>query len=825
MIIHSRWSRAMASAFWVVFMVAVWIVFAPTPAGGLSSYILIVGNSMEPNFHLGDLVIVHRAFEYNVGDIIAYQNTELKSNVFHRIIAQEYGHYTLKGDNNSWMDSYQPSIEEVIGKLWIRLPRFGSIIQFLRMPLNMALFAVVLAGVLALTFLRTRPKVGRHMTQKSLKDLFSSLLRKLDFQRRMNGTETFTDLQIAPDKSSVSMHSDNLIKNQGLPYLGNIFEILFFVFGFIAFVSLILSVISFTRPALISKSDEVNYQHIGLFSYDAAAPSSVYDSSTLQAGEPIFPNLTCSIHLNFQYYLIGDSTQNLAGKYSITAQIIEPQTGWKRSIPLQVESAFSGNTFNSQNDLNLCKVTALIESMETETGFHPSQYNLLIAPQVSIMGQIEGRNLQDIYEPHLMFKFDRVNFSVVKTDPESNPFNQTRPNFIREMHNRPNTISLFGAERSVTSLRLLALIGLVVSLIGMWAMWIYIQSLIHTNPDAVIQMKYAAMVVDILSDGAKPSLQPVEVLSMEDLAKLAERSNTMILHEVQGQVHNYLVQTERFAYLYSIKERGTKALSESLKQLGNDLKRGIEHSEFQVHYQPIVSLADGKITTVEALLRWQHPQKGLISAAEFIPTAKTAGLIEDLDEWMLWAACTQLKGWQDLGMDLKLAVNLSNHKIERNLANFIRQILETTGVKPQSLQIEITETDVLENSPTLLPQMRELKDLGINIAMDDFIGKSAVSSFSQFPINSVKIDRMVVKKLSDPKEAVSVLQMIMVARNLGLDVAAIGVETDEQKDLLDAKACPQAQGYLLGRPVPAQEIIELFQEREHLERSKFTKSK
>jgi signal peptidase I len=813
MILRSRWSQAIFSAFWVVLIVAAWIAFAPTPAGGMSSYILIIGNSMEPNFHRGDLIIVHPASEYNVGDIIAYRNIELKSNVFHRIIEQEYGRYTLKGDNNSWLDSYQPSREEVIGKLWIHLPRVGSMIQFLRTPLNMALFAAALIGVLAFTIFATRSKDSRLMTKKPMKDSVADLLRKFNLQKERDRTAAFSDLQVASGKSGLSRLSVDPIKDQPPANFGNILEGLFFALGFIAFVSLILGIISFTRPAFISVPDDVNYQHIGLFSYSAAAPSSVYDSGTLQTGEPIFPNLTCSIDLNFQYYLAGDSIENIAGNYSITAQIIEPQTGWKRSIPLQVDSAFSGNTFDSRNELDLCKVTALIKSMETETEFHPGQYNLLITPQISVTGRIGGRELQDTYESRLMFRYDRVNFSVVSMDPESDPFSQSEPNFIREMRNRANTIPLFGAEPSVPSLRVIALVGLALSLAGIWAVWMYIQSIKQRNPDAVIQMKYNAMVVDIQSNGFKPASQAVEVLSMEDLAKLAEHNNAMILHETQGRLHNYLVQTDGFAYLYSKTETETQALSESLVHLSNDLRRGIEHGEFQVHYQPIVSLIDGKITAVEALLRWQHPEKGLISAAEFIPAAKTTGLIQELDEWMLRAACTQLKGWQESGIDLKLAVNLSNHNIQSNPTHFIRRLLETTGVKPQSLQIEISETDVLENSPALLPQMRELKELGINIAMDDFIGESAISSFGQYPINSIKIDRMIVKKLNNPKEAVSVQQMIMVARNLGLEVAAIGVETDEQKGLLNVHSCSQAQGYLLGRPMPAQNIVQMVRER------------
>ena len=813
MILNSRWSRAVVSAVWVALTVATWIAFAPTPAGGLASYILIVGNSMEPNFHRGDLVIVHRASEYSVGEIVAYRNNELKSNVFHKIITHEYGRYTLKGDNNSWVDSYQPAREEVIGKLWIHIPRIGSFVQLLRKPINMAVLATASAGILALTFLARGPRGSKHMTQKTINDLVTSLLPHVHLPERKKDSPLISDSQVVSHPSRLASKSND-VETQPPQTTGNLLESLFFGLGLVACASLIVGAISFTRPARISVPDDINYQHIGVFSYSAAAPSSVYDSSILQTGEPIFPNLTCSISLNYQYFLIADSTENLAGKYSVTAQILEPQTGWKRSIPLHPESAFSGNTFSSHSDLKVCEVKALIESMEAQTGFHPAQYNLLIAPEVSMTGQIRGRELKDLYEARLLFKYDRVNFSVVKTEPESDPFRQSQPDFIREIRERANTIPLFGTELSVPNLRVLALVGLILSLAGSGSLWMYMQSLVQRKPEAVIRMKYNSLIVDVQNGRFQPGSPAVEVLFMEDLANLAERHDAMILHEARGNIHKYFVQTGGLVYLYSNTESGIQSLSESMIQLGRDLRRGLDQGEFKIHYQPIVSLTDRKITAVEALLRWQHPQRGLISAREFIPAAKQSGLIGELDEWVLRAACTELKTWQNSGINIKLAVNLANHNFEKNPAKFIHQILETTGVKPQSLQIEIPESDVLENSAALLPRMRELKGLGINIAIDSFVGESAISSFSQFPISGIKLDQGIIKKLHDSEEANRVQQMISVARILGLEVTAIGVETDKQKAILDAQACYQAQGFLLGPPVPAQEIIESIRERE-----------
>ena len=139
MSLYKRWSTSISSSFWLVLTVTIWVAFAPIQAGGQAAYIIVIGKSMEPNYHLGDMIIVRQDSHYKVGDIVAYKNMQLKNNVFHRIIGSESGRYTLKGDNNSWVDTYNPSADEVIGKLWIYLPGLGNIIQRIRTPLNMAL--------------------------------------------------------------------------------------------------------------------------------------------------------------------------------------------------------------------------------------------------------------------------------------------------------------------------------------------------------------------------------------------------------------------------------------------------------------------------------------------------------------------------------------------------------------------------------------------------------------------------------------------------------------------------------------------------------------
>ena len=328
---YQRWSKPLSSALWLVVTIAIWIVFAPIQAGGQAAYIVVIGKSMEPNFHLGDLIIVQHESNYKIGDIVAYKNAQLKSNVFHRIIALENNRYAMKGDNNSWVDTYQPSTEEVIGKLWIYLPGAGKVIQRIRTPLNMALIVGVLTGLVLFSSLKEKPKGGKRMNKKTFRERIAGLTDRLKLRSRnpQNEPASTSDLQTGSDQPDVSHLTPSPSKNPLSEFIGSSAEILFFALGLIAFASLILAIISFTRPTTVNQPDDVNFQHIGIFSYSAPAPAGIYDSNTVKKGDPIFPKVTCSTRVDFHYSLFGESLQNVTGTYNVTAQIVESQSGWR----------------------------------------------------------------------------------------------------------------------------------------------------------------------------------------------------------------------------------------------------------------------------------------------------------------------------------------------------------------------------------------------------------------------------------------------------------------------------------------------------------------
>lgn len=248
--------------------------------------------------------------------------------------------------------------------------------------------------------------------------------------------------------------------------------------------------------------------------------------------------------------------------------------------------------------------------------------------------------------------------------------------------------------------------------------------------------------------------------------------------------------------------------------LENDLRHGLERGEFVVYYQPQLNISTGQIVGVEALVRWQHPERGLVLPMEFIPVAEETGLIVPLGEWVLHAACAQIRSWQEAGLPpLRVAVNLSAREFQQgNLIEAVAGVLEETGLAPKFLQLEITEGISIQDVDFTIKVLGELKEMGVQIAIDDFgTGYSALSYLSRFPIDVVKIDRSFVCDLTiDATDAEIATTIIVMAHNLGLEVIAEGVETEEQLAFLKQRRCDEMQGYLFSKPVPAEKLEEIL---------------
>ncbi|MFQ5471535.1 MAG: putative bifunctional diguanylate cyclase/phosphodiesterase [Dehalococcoidia bacterium] len=275
--------------------------------------------------------------------------------------------------------------------------------------------------------------------------------------------------------------------------------------------------------------------------------------------------------------------------------------------------------------------------------------------------------------------------------------------------------------------------------------------------------------------------------------------------------------------MYRAKERGrdnyqlfTPAMNASVVQrlaLERDLRRALEREEFEVYYQPFASISDGQIVGAEALVRWNHPERGLVPPDEFIPFAEETGLIIPLGEWVLTEAVCQAKAWIDEGLPpLRLAVNLSVRQLQDDpLVDMVSSILKRCGLPAERLQLEITEGAMMDSVESAIRVVNDLRHLGVGVAVDDFgTGYSSLSYLKRFPIDTVKIDRSFVRDVTiDPNDAAIVTTVLAMARSLGLHVVAEGVETRQQLEFLREHGCDEFQGYLLSRPIKADEYVKL----------------
>ncbi|MEO6697092.1 MAG: EAL domain-containing protein, partial [Gammaproteobacteria bacterium] len=293
----------------------------------------------------------------------------------------------------------------------------------------------------------------------------------------------------------------------------------------------------------------------------------------------------------------------------------------------------------------------------------------------------------------------------------------------------------------------------------------------------------------------------------EDVDTLLKNSDTAMYHAKEAGRNN----CQFFA-------RQMNQLAAERQSLGTDLRHALERNELLLHFQPMVDMASGKLAGLEVLLRWQHPEQGLISPLKFISLAEEAGLIVPIGEWVLRSVCMQLKAWQGQGYDVpRLAINLSARQFrQKALAETIARILGETGVEARFVELEITESVLMENTDVVVETLRKLNDMGLEISIDDFgTGYSSLSYLKRFPINKLKIDRSFVQDIAtDPNDAAIVTAIIAMAHSLQMKVIAEGVETEEQLAFLGREGCDQYQGYCFSKPLSASEIVAKLQRRQ-----------
>lgn len=506
-------SLFISAVFLLFFLFMFWLTLAPAQIGGPLTYAVVNGNSMEPGFFLGDLVLLRKEPAYEVGDAVVYFDPKMGQYVFHRIVGGEEDRFILQGDNNGWLDSYQPTQDEIYGKLWLHIPKLGRVVGWVREPLN----AAVSAGLLGVM-------------------LMFDQFRKTPQNKREGGLPSIR--------------------------LGANIRLSLVIFSALTVLFLALGVFSFTRPVDLPAAN-IPYQQTGDYYYSATGTPGVYDSDVVQTGEPVFPKLTCFLNIGFTYNLAGDGIQNVTGTQSMYARIMDKQSGWQRTIPLYPETPFNGASSFMMSTLDLCQVESIVNLVEAQAGLKQIAYTLEIVNDVKFTSSVNGQVLNDSFSPTLTFNYDKIHFFLAENEG-LDPLHVTKAGMAGSTNARANSISIFGLALPVWLMRLASVFGFVLSALGLGMAGMGLYHDVSQTEDGLFQLKYGGMIVNVHEQKLEPYSIVVDVDTMDDLARLADRHGGMILHMQRNFLHYYFVQGNGTMYRYVVTsgKKGTAAVEE-----------------------------------------------------------------------------------------------------------------------------------------------------------------------------------------------------------------------------------------------------------------------
>lgn len=504
-----RWTSPLLSGIFLVLVILAWALFLPMQFGGTAAYVIVSGASMEPLYHSGDLVIVRREPSYGVGDIVTYYSADLDSYVIHRIIAVRNNEFTLKGDNNAWLDPEKPITEQVIGKAWLHIPVFGRYLAPFRTPLGLALLAGAVAVVVFFAILpgkRTQKKAPSFLPYR----FFTGGAAMKELARQL--------------------------------------EITIFSLAIIFVLFAALGLVAFTRDAYLSETISLQYIHLGRFSYSAPQPG-VYPSGSAAAGEPVFLKAGCQVELRFGYSLMADSAENVAGNITLNAQA-EAGNGWKRAFPLAAQQEFSGAEANVTTSFDACKILASLREVESLTGVRRDMYTFVITPEVNITATVAGQPVESRFAPRLVFMLDDLQMVVLRENPEADPLLPLEVKEIATNTRIANRIRLPGFSLTVGLARVISGLGLasVVAVGGFLAL--SIRQSLKKNPLEAVAIKYGGMMAEVAHFPPNAKAREAQVASIDDLARLAEHSGSIILRVSGEQADEFAVDTGQAFYRF-----------------------------------------------------------------------------------------------------------------------------------------------------------------------------------------------------------------------------------------------------------------------------------
>lgn len=501
-----RVTAAVAAALLVVAVACAWILFAPPQLGGQASYVIVNGNSMEPGMHRGDLAIVRPADRYVPGDVVTYRHPGV-GHVIHRIVDEKNGRFTLKGDHNDFEDSYRPTSNDIVGKLWLHIPGAGRVLWHLRSPLWAGLvlfiaFAGMFAGAGAS---RAAAPVGPG-------------------RQRSNGG--------SPMPPIFRNWQDTLAL------------LLALAIGFAA-----LAWVAFARPLHREVTTEFSYSQRGQFSYEAAAADArLYDAGKATTGEPVYLRLSDTVAFTFVYEFTSPSPAQLTGTYQLVAELGDI-SGWKRTLPIGEPGSFAGTAFRTDGVLRLADLQEQIATLEAQTGVRNDRYTVTIRPRVHVDGELGGARLSaDFPEAALPMALDRTQLRLDAAKPDA-AIAPAATGTVVDRQRIGNVVRILFVSLPVVAARIVGVAGAAVMVACAGALLIAVA---RRGWSEVSDVRAAGAVpVRVTGPVAPDDVPVVDVASMEDLERLAARTGGIILQEARPEQHVCYVRDGAVVYRFA----------------------------------------------------------------------------------------------------------------------------------------------------------------------------------------------------------------------------------------------------------------------------------
>jgi signal peptidase len=489
-------------------LAAAWLFLGPAQLGGSTSYAVIVGSSMEPKLHRGDLAIVRRADTYGPGDAVLYESRELGAKVLHRITAVEGERFVLKGDNNDFLDGEHPLESQIVGELWLTVPRVGSVTGWVREPPHAAL----LVGLVSLLALGGGAGFGQATRRR----------RREPGERRRVPTSSAG----APDLQPLAVGAAALVA-----------------------LGALLAVVSFTRSTTRPDTVPEAYVQEGRFDYSAGvAPSVVYPEGRVHTGDPVFLKLVPRLRVAFDYEVDSRLPTAVGGRIALVARLSDGR-GWERRFELASERPFEGPRASAAGSLDLRRIQTVIDRMRDLTGSSQAAYSLTILPSVSVGGRVGGEPVETTFAPVLGFDVGdlRLQPHLEAAGDGVSPFAPRETG--TGTRTAVNELSLGALSLAVRTARVFALLALGTGLLlGLLALAAF-RRRSHGDESDRIAGRFGHLLLPVASrphDGARIT----ELADIESLVRLAQHYDRMILHVAERGGHSYLVEEGGGVYRY-----------------------------------------------------------------------------------------------------------------------------------------------------------------------------------------------------------------------------------------------------------------------------------